>query len=273
MKRRAALILAATLVLAAPGGTSGAAVWCAGQSATIEGTTGNDVLVGTDSDDVIYAGTGHDLIDAGKGDDIICAGGGDDVVYAGPGTDVVYGQAGDDLVLGGPHFDTLVGDGDDVLAPGTGFGSRLNGGTGNDRFQILDGRDHRVEGRTGRDTLDFRRMTVGVYVSAVGDYFYVGATWDFNEQASIERFFLTPFDDDIDGDIGSQLIRGMGGADTLKGEEGNDRIFGDAGDDGIWGGDGDDWLDGGAGIDQVFGQNGVDSCLNYSLQTGCDVFP
>jgi Ca2+-binding RTX toxin-like protein len=270
------MVLAAGLLLAMTGIPSGAAVFCAGHPVTHQGTTGNDVLVGTPNQDVFLAGKGDDVIRAGKGADIVCAGLGDDKVYAGAGNDIVYGQGGNDLLLGGNDFDTLYGgDGADVLAPQKGFKSVLDGGAGNDRFQILDGRDHDIKGRTGRDTLDFRKMNTYVYVSGTG-YFYVGGNWDTSVFSGVERYFLTNFPDDIDAFAGSQLIKGMAGADTLKGGDGNDRIFGNDGADQIWGENGDDYLDGGAHFDDVYGQNGTDTCKNFEntkAQTSCEVFP
>lgn len=90
-------------------------VLCAGQPATIIGTSGNDTLVGTADGDVIAAGAGNDIV-FGLGDnDRICGGDGDDILVGGAGNDVLIGGAGNDILHGGPGFDICIGGpGEDV---------------------------------------------------------------------------------------------------------------------------------------------------------------
>ena len=64
-----------------------AAPACAGATATIAGTAGNDVINGTDGADVIAAGGGNDTINGLDGDDIICGDDGSDVIAGGAGRD------------------------------------------------------------------------------------------------------------------------------------------------------------------------------------------
>ena len=85
---------------------------CAGQSATILGTAGDDTIVGTAGPDVIVAGNGNDIIYGLGGDDIVCAGNGNDLIYGGDGDDQLFGENGNDLLYGD--------DGDDLLDPGRG---------------------------------------------------------------------------------------------------------------------------------------------------------
>ena len=88
---------------------------CDGQTATIVGTEGNDVLNGTKRADVIVGLGGKDQINAKKGNDLVCAGAGKDHVVGGPGADDLFGEGGDDLLNGNKGAD------------------RLNGGPGEDR--------------------------------------------------------------------------------------------------------------------------------------------
>ena len=78
----------------------GGALSCAGQRATIAGTSGPDKLRGTPGDDVIAAKGGDDSVRGLRGDDIVCAG---------AGADLVRGQGGDDTLKGGSGKDELRG--------------------------------------------------------------------------------------------------------------------------------------------------------------------
>ncbi|KMO13263.1 calcium-binding protein, partial [Methylobacterium indicum] len=57
---------------------------------------------------------------------------------------------------------------------------------------------------------------------------------------SIERFYLSQFDDRFVGSSDSEFIYGSGGNDTLIGNDGNDWLIGGAGADALIGGDGYD---------------------------------
>ncbi len=132
--------------------TTTSAIRCGGRTATIVGTTANDILTGTPGDDVIVAFGGHDRIDAGAGDDYVCAGAGHDLIDAGPGADRIFGAAGNDTIDGGSGADLIRGQsgsdhlfgargnddlyggpGDDTVRGGRG-GDILDGGTGDDRL-------------------------------------------------------------------------------------------------------------------------------------------
>ena len=92
--------------------TESSAPTCAGRTATVAGTSGNDQLTGTKKADVIVGFSGNDRIFGLEGKDIVCANG---------GADFVKGRAGDDLLRGGGGNDTLGGGpGDDTLRGGTG---------------------------------------------------------------------------------------------------------------------------------------------------------
>lgn len=144
------------------------AVTCAGQPATIVGTSGPDVINGTPGDDVIAAFGGADVIHGRGGSDLICAGFGrdtvrggvgKDTVYAGPGHDKVFGGDGNDLLFGGDGADTLQGNtgadrvvggkGRDTVMGGVGFDT-VEGGLGADRVTGGAG-DDIVDGGAGAD--------------------------------------------------------------------------------------------------------------------------
>lgn len=84
---------------------------CAGQPATILGSSLNDALQGTAGNDVILGLGGKDRIVGLSGRDIVCSGGGKDKVSGGGGKDLLRGQGGGDNLRGGGGADKLVGGG------------------------------------------------------------------------------------------------------------------------------------------------------------------
>jgi uncharacterized repeat protein (TIGR01451 family) len=112
-----------TVVAAGGGGGGGGGVTCAGQAATIVGTSGPETLTGTSGRDVIKARGGSDLIRALQDKDLVCAGGGNDTLKGGSGNDKLKGGSGRDLLKGGGGNDQLLG------GPGR---DRCHGGAGHD---------------------------------------------------------------------------------------------------------------------------------------------
>ena len=96
-----------------------AAAECAGQQATIVGTTGDDQLTGTAKKDVFVALSGNDVILGLGGDDLVCAAAGNDTITGAAGNDEVRAGGGNDALKGG--------DGNDLLRGGGGA-DRLGGG-------------------------------------------------------------------------------------------------------------------------------------------------
>jgi uncharacterized repeat protein (TIGR01451 family) len=127
-----------TTVTQAP---SGAQPKCAGQTATMVGTPGDDTLIGTPGRDVIKARGGDDVVRARGGRDLVCAGRGGDLVTGGRRADTVRGGAGGDTLRGNRGGDTLRGGrgrdhlfggfGADLLVGGRGF-DHCSGGPGGD---------------------------------------------------------------------------------------------------------------------------------------------
>lgn len=196
------LFLLGGLLTASP--ANAAAPKCFGRTATIRGTSGDDVLRGTNRRDVIVARGGNDTIRARGGNDLVCAGGG--------GFDVVFAGGGNDRIRGGRGFDLIFpAGGNDVTDGGSGFdlvtyeGStaavRVNLDRGTARGQ---GRDQllRIEGAAGSEAGD---RLVGT-------------------------------------DANNDLL-GYGGDDTIVGGEGDDFLSSGAGNDDVDGGAGSDFLD------------------------------
>jgi Ca2+-binding RTX toxin-like protein len=254
---------------------------CEGETVTVPGTTGNDVLEGTPGPDVIHGRGGDDLIDGKGGDDIICGGKGNDTIIGGAGADLIKGNAGDDTIEGGTGRDTLLGsegndkllggsdddrlygkkhkdvlkgnDGDDLIVGGSGR-DRLFPGKGDDEAYGNGGKDrfiagpgtNEIWGGPGADTVTYRDADVGVAADlAAGTAMAEGS----DALHAIERLAGTVFADLISGDDLGNVLRGGDGDDTLDGRGGNDKLIGGGGTNEVIGGDGDDWCSGGDPLD------------------------
>jgi Ca2+-binding RTX toxin-like protein len=105
---------------------------CKGNSATIVGTSGNDVRSGTPARDVMVGLEGNDRLSGLAGNDVICGGSGSDSLNGGKGKNTLLGQKGNDKLKGGPGKDKLSGKkGEDTLK-GRGGNDNLKGGGGSD---------------------------------------------------------------------------------------------------------------------------------------------
>ena len=92
---------------------------------TLNGASGNDVMVGT---------AGKDKINGSNGNDVMCGGADDDTLQGSNGSDTLFGESGHDKLLGSNNNDTL------------------DGGLGNDQLDGSNGNDFLI-GRTGNDKL------------------------------------------------------------------------------------------------------------------------
>ena len=184
------------------------------RTATITGTSGNDMIRGTAGDDVIVCGPGNDRVIAGPGNDVIRCGPGHDNVAAGRGHDRVSGGSGNDYVQGQPGTD------------------RLFGRSGNDTVFGDHGRDL-VAGNSGRDRLNGGQMS---------DRLRGGS--------GVDRMQGAGGPDAIAGGPGADRMRGGLRRDVLRGNAGRDRLAGGPGGDLLIGGPGRDALFGGPGRDR-----------------------
>jgi Ca2+-binding RTX toxin-like protein len=133
--------------------TSSASLWtfgapvtgatCDGQSVTVTGTNGKDVLFASPGD-VVDARGGSDIIIvhgrgssgvvicAGSGNDIVLGGDGPDRIFGGTGNDILAGQQGDDALFGEAGWDLLLGDGGNDAMDGGPSQDTCIGNTGTD---------------------------------------------------------------------------------------------------------------------------------------------
>jgi Ca2+-binding RTX toxin-like protein len=114
---------------------------CAGLTATIVGTPGNESIPGTPGPDVIDGLGGVDQLSGLGGNDVLCGGEGNDTILSGPGNDRAFGEIGNDLVHGGGGADQINGAGGADQLFGDEANDQLTGGTGTDRCNGGSGTD------------------------------------------------------------------------------------------------------------------------------------
>jgi Ca2+-binding RTX toxin-like protein len=263
---------------------------CGGETATLVGTEGPDVLTGTEGSDVIVALGGDDLVNGGGeglGVDLICGGEGNDTLNAGGGlAAALSGDGGDDTLAPGTtvlslafYFDSpgpvtvdlaagtgtgwgndtflrltgAVGSQHDDVLSGSARGDYLDGQGGNDQLRALAGSDV-VDGDAGDDLLDGGTGRDTLQYGAPGR-----ARIDLGTRVATGwgRDRLVSLEDAV-GSRFADVIRGNGAANRLDGGRGDDAISGLAGNDTVLGNVGNDRLAGGAGADRLDGGAGRD---------------
>lgn len=205
----------------------------------LSGENGNDTLRGGDNLDFLSGGAGNDVLLGGSGSDSFLGGIGNDrlIWNNGDGSDTMRGEAGTDVV----EVNGSTTAGDNFLLEQSGAQSifsrtnltqfnlnvagveqfEVNGGGGNDRFEVNDVSDTAV--------------TLVTFSGGAGN-------------------------DILDGIETDQRLVGYGGEgkDTLFGGTNNDSLFGGNGNDLLIGGSGNDRLNGLAGNDTLIGNTGRD---------------
>lgn len=269
------------------------------------GGSGNDTITGNSADNELEGNAGNDILDGGDGTDYAIYNGaqasytitdnGDGTwTITGEGTDTLSNiefarftdgdvslapASGTNLTEGNDNYSATPGDdvinglgGNDVIDALAG-NDVINGGDGADRLIGGLGADS-LNGGAGFDSADYRGATAGVRFNvdtggtvgeAAGDTF-----------SSIERFYLSDFNDIVTGSNANEFFYGEDGNDTINGGGGIDRIYGGAGDDIQRGDAGNDTLYGSVGADQLNGgadfdianYTGATSAVTVNLATG-----
>ena len=203
----------------------------------------NDLITAVDGQPLYWdAGIGNDTLTGGVTNDTLLGGAGNDVMIGGGGLDTLWGGAGDDTLTGDGHRSNLYGGaGNDLLIGGALFGDMMQGGTGDDLFQMSNGTlmgDIWVSHSTAMGGSGLDTITGGL----AGDVGYGGDDADL-----------------MNGNQGADMLSGGNGNDRIFGGDDNDTLLGGGNDDSIEGGAGDDNLDGGSGNDLLFAEDGNDS--------------
>ncbi|MHC5737927.1 hypothetical protein [Nostoc sp.] len=178
-------------------------------------------VIGSAFNDDIIGDAQANIIHAGDGDDVVKARNGNDIIFGEGGKDTLSGENGDDFLVGGTDADNL------------------NGGDGN-------------------DTASYFTSATRVSVSLTTGTGWAGDAKGDRLQA-IENLEGSEFEDLLIGDVGNNIISGLGGNDLIYGEAGDDWLDGDTGSDRLYGGDGNDLIYGEADEDLLKGEAGNDN--------------
>ena len=233
-------------------------------------------LFGNAGDDIIHGRGGNDLLRGGPDNDLLGGEGtddeeGDDTLYGDGGGDQLKGGTGDDTLFGGMGNDELMGgSGSDVLEGGPGA-DMLNGGNGIDTAaykmspeavtvdlrhpmptdpKVMAPMGGDAEGDTLEGIENLRGSMYGDMLTGLDPQTAEDGTVLYN---GANKLFGNMGDDMLKGMGGDDTLQGGKGDDTLYGGEGDDKLMGEMGDDALKGEDGDDTLIGGPGADKLFG--------------------
>jgi Ca2+-binding RTX toxin-like protein len=270
-------------------------------SVTVDGGTGNDIILGSNGADTLIGGDGNDFIDGQQGNDLAQLGAGDDVFQWDPGD-------GSDTVEGGDGNDTMLfngSNGNEVMElSANGVRTRLTRDLGTitmdfndiERVQINalggtdkitvnnvaatdvkqvdinlaatggagDGADDQVivSGTNGNDQINV--VGAGASVSVTGLAAQVNITG--TEAGDLLTINAGNGNDTIDA---ATLPAGVIGL-TIDAGAGNDTVIGSQGKDTILGGDGNDTVTGGRGDDVALLGAGNDTFI-WNPGDGSDV--
>lgn len=204
----------------------------AGIALSLQGLSGNDVLVG---------GSGADILDGGSGDDRMTGNGGDDLYIVDSAGDVVVEQVGGgiDTVQTSLTSYTLSANVENLTYVGT----KSFSGVGNALDNVLVGSSaaDRLDGGAGADTMRGGAGSDTYVVDNVKDVIFelfnegtdrVLSQVSYTLSDNVENLTLTTslalsgtgnaLANVIIGNAGANVLDGRGGADTLTGGAGND---------------------------------------------------
>ena len=229
---------------------------------TLMGEGGNDRIWGGAGDDTLDGGAGNDMLRGGPGNDDMKGGAGSDLIYADAMDTVIdgYGVDDDDSIEDAMDVDTLsyaMVDNEDeegITTALAGMITNIENIVGSQYDDVLTGDDRSnvIEGGAGRDTL------VGGDGDGVDTLSYENSDdWvrvTLNDNAAAANTSRGHARGDTA--TGFENVTGSAYDDELTGNDGSNVLKGLAGDDEITGGDGADTVEGGAGADEMDGDNG-----------------
>lgn len=238
-----------------------------GNDDSIEGLTGNDVILGdhgyVDRDGADTILTIRTIFPASGGADEATGGSGDDVILGGADGDILHGNTGDDTLLGDNGLLDWI---DPVLDPGQDK-STLDLIT---TTSPNDGGEDMIFGDEDDDVAFGGTDSDEIYGGSGDDLLFGDHGKRHVQEAANMNFFAI---DTQGGDGGNDdMIFGEAGNDILLGQQGDDEMFGGSEDDDLIGGhnvaggideidaidDGrNDVMDGGSGFDLLAGDNAI----------------
>ncbi len=215
----------------------------------INGLGGNDTIDASG----LAADAGVLTLDGGSGNDVLLGGAGVDLLIGGDGNDAIDGNRGNDTAnmdAGNDTFTWDPGDGSDVIEGGAGIDTLLFNGSGGDEIMEASANGSRLRftrnlGNINMDAGDTERLDVRAFGGL--------------DTVTIGDLRTTPTNRVIvDGGEGNDVLTGGPGRETFIGGLGEDVLRGNSNHDSLNGGtaSGDD-----NESDRVLGGNGNDSAL------------
>jgi Ca2+-binding RTX toxin-like protein len=206
---------------------------------TLNGTPNDDLITGGAGSEVIDGGAGNDTIDGGSGRDRMVGGLGDDIYYVNTSSDQVIeeGNSGTDQVFATVDFVlaanvenlVLVDSAGDIAGAGNGLNNTITGNSGNNLINGGGGDDTMIGG-AGDDTYVVNSVGDSIIDSSGVDT--VRCTIDYSLADGLENGRLLGFQDlsiegnsavnELIGNMGDNMIDGLGGEDLLTGGSGGD---------------------------------------------------
>lgn len=216
-------------------------------ASTINGTSGNDVLVGTDGDDLIIGGSGNDTLTGGLGNDRLEGGRGSDtyIFNLGDGQDVIRdydeGYSATDRVVMGP----------DVTREMVRLGNDGGSSTNDDLVILVGDNGDRITVTNYYYSTNYKIEEIVIAGITYSMTSLHTSEWEYTQGASNgdDTLYGTGQHNWMEGLAGSDMLYGKAGNDYLRGGAGNDFLYGELGDDTLEGGTGNDRLEGGRGSD------------------------
>lgn len=220
-----------------------------GESLSLSGGEGNDVLTGGSVDDILNGGEGNDRLSGGSGNDVLITGSGVDRVDGGDGIDTIVlgSEAGDVTTVnlgrewqysdGGWNLirnveNVTMGSGNDIIQGNdvsnvitAGAGDDwLYGGAGDDVLIGGEGAD-RLFGGEGNDTVLYDTdEDLSVSLSSTGGLQFANrlTSVGMDKLEGVENIVTGSGDDTLVGDANANVLTGGSGDDTLTGGAGDD---------------------------------------------------
>jgi Ca2+-binding RTX toxin-like protein len=200
----------------------------------MRGHNAGDNLTAHDGVDTIMVGMhGHDTLNGGTGNDVLLGDNGTNFHYQG-GNDVLNGGAGNDILVGGAGNDTLNGgEGEDTAA----FSGSVTEYHFMNRLTVVD----KVSDRDGTDQLkeiENAAFSDGTYALKIGHNAYDNLV----AQDGVDTLLVgADGDDKLTGGTGNDVLIGDNSIEDTY-NAGNDTLDGGAGSDIILAGGGDDYI-------------------------------
>ncbi|MGH2755563.1 MAG: calcium-binding protein [Actinomycetota bacterium] len=194
------------------------------------------VVIGSDFDDFLTANDEGTGLDGAGGDDVLVGGASEDDLIGGPGADRISDP------VGGDHFEGRAGN--DVITDGDASSPHIDGGLGDDEVHGGGG-DDVINGNFDASSCPNCGTEEELAGTTDADRLYGD---DGNDLVTDDH---RPFDDELHGGAGNDVLREGVGNDLVTGGDGDDSIEARGGSYPLSDPDQQNHFDGGTGIDTV----------------------